>query len=192
MTLIESTFGVRAGTATSTMTVDTSPAFAHRCVESAVWAADAATAYQVVFDVADWPNQLPHVQCIDVLYNDGQYQEFLMTVRSDTSGSPLTVRSVRNCRAGIIEFFQPEPPPFLAHHGGIWRFRQLPTGDTDVEVAHVWNLEPEVAADTFPASASCTTEAQVSAMLAGHSRLTLSSWQRVLWARREGLNRADH
>lgn len=111
-----------------------------------------------------------------------------MTVASETDGSPLRVRSIRNCRDRQIEFFQPQPPRFLRHHAGIWRF--LPHGDGAclVEVSHLWNLEPEVAAEVYPATAGRSTEQQVEDMLAGHSRLALASWQSVLGRRQEGMS----
>jgi len=162
------------------MSIDTSPAFTHRCAESAVFECDLATAYGALFRMAEWPQRLPHVDVIDVSYDDGQYQEFWMTVQSDTDGAPLKVRSVRNCTEGTIEFFQPVPPVFLTNHGGIWRFRPIDETHTEVTVTHVWNLKPEVAAETFPPKERATTEDQVSDLLAGHSRLTLSGWQRAL------------
>ena len=161
------------------LTIDRAPSFAYRCVEEAVIAADVDTVYGALLRVEAWPAYLPHVLEIDVKYDDGQYQEFLMTVKSDTDGSPLRVRSIRNCTPGVIEFFQPEPPRFLAHHGGIWRFRAAGENTTHVEVTHVWNLDTPVAIAVFPFDEHGSTEEQVEAMLAGHSRLTLRSWQRV-------------
>jgi len=103
-----------------------------------------------------------------------------MTVKSETDGSPLKVRSVRNCTPGTIEFFQPEPPAFLLNHGGIWRFHALTDGSTRVEITHVWNLHPERAAEIFPSDAEGTTEEKIERTLAGHSRITLQTWQNIL------------
>jgi hypothetical protein len=162
------------------ISIDTSPAFTGRCVERAVFGCDVDTAYGALFRVADWPDRLPHVNAIEVLYDDGQYQEFWMTVQSDTGGEPLRVRSVRNCTVEQIEFFQPTPPAFLRHHGGIWRFRRIGERRTEVEVTHVWNLNLDVAAATFAPAPGRSTQDQVCELLAGHSRLTLSGWQRAL------------
>ncbi|MDT0306495.1 SRPBCC family protein [Streptomyces sp. DSM 44917] len=160
------------------VTIDTSRAFTHRCVRSAVIPASREAIYGALFDMRAWQDLLPHVQRIEVLHDDGQYQEFMMTVKSDTDGQPLTVRSIRNCREDI-EFFQPVPPRFLRHHGGIWRFHPQGPGETLVEVTHVWNLLPEVAAEVYPPGPEGSTEDQVERMLGNHSQLTLQGWQRV-------------
>jgi hypothetical protein len=171
-------------TARDPLTIDRAPGFRYRCVEEAVLAADVDAVYSALLRVEAWPTYLPHVLAIDVKYDDGQYQEFLMTVKSETDGAPLRVRSIRNCQPGVIEFFQPEPPRFLAHHGGIWRFRAAGRHETQVEVTHVWNLNAPVAVTVFPSDQHGSTEEKVSAMLAGHSRLTLRSWQRVFDAQK--------
>jgi ribosome-associated toxin RatA of RatAB toxin-antitoxin module len=161
------------------ITIDTSPAFAHRCVESAVIPASADKVYQAILRVQEWPNLLPHIQSIEIQYDDGQYQEFFMTVQSESDGTPLRVRSVRNCRQDEIEFFQPVPPRYLEHHGGIWRFHRETESTTRVEVTHVWNVLSDVACEVFPPNADAGTEEQIQQKLAGHSRLTLAGWHRV-------------
>lgn len=162
------------------LAIDESGAFAYACVERAVFDCGIDRAYEALFDLGQWERLLPHILRIDVTYDDGQYQEFIMTVKSESDGSPLTVRSVRNCAPRAIEFFQPEPPAFLEHHGGIWRFDERPDGRTDVEITHVWNLHPELAQQIFPADADGSTAEKVERTLAGHSRITLGTWQSIL------------
>ncbi|MEW9532348.1 SRPBCC family protein [Microbispora sp. NPDC049125] len=160
-----------------------------RCVETLAIPRPVDRVYDALFRVTDWPRYLPHVEEIDVIYDDGQYQEFWMTVASETDGSPLRVRSIRNCRYRRIDFFQPLPPRFLRHHAGFWRFLPDSDGGCLVEVSHLWNLEPVVAAEVYPPTAGESTEQQVEKMLAGHSRLALESWRKVLTA--EGARDAD-
>ena len=162
------------------VSIDTSPAFEHSCVETAVFPVGANRAYEALLDLSQWERLLPHILRIDVAYDDGQYQEFWMTVKAETDGKPLTVRSVRNCTRGTIEFFQPAPPAFLRHHGGIWRFTPRGDAETEVRITHVWNLHPEQAAATFPADEEGTTAEKVTRTLAGHSRITLRTWQSIL------------
>lgn len=167
-------------TAPTPVSIDTSPAFAHSCVETAVFPSGADRAYEALFDLTRWEELLPHILRLDIGYDDGQYQEFWMTVKAESDGSPLTVRSVRNCTPGAIEFFQPEPPPFLLHHGGIWRFAALGEETTQVTITHVWNVHPERAAGIFPPDGESSTEDRIAATLAGHSRITLQTWQTIL------------
>jgi hypothetical protein len=161
--------------------IDNSGCFAHGCVEAALIGAPVQEVVRHVRAVGNWQAYLPHVLEIDVRYDDGQYQEFVMVVASDTGGEPLRVRSIRNCREREFEFFQPEPPAFLRHHGGIWRFSEE-DGCCRVVVTHVWNLREDVAAQLFPAAAGESTEDRVARLLAHHSRLTLEAWQRALAA----------
>lgn len=168
---------------TTAASVADAAGFAYRCQETVAIASNAETVRRALHDVAAWPRVLPHVLEIEVRYDDGQYQEFYMTV--DSEGRALRVRSIRNCRNNLIEFFQPEPPAFLRHHAGCWRIRPLgqdATGQdvTEVSAVHVWNLEPNVAAEVYPPTAQHSTTERVIAVLAGHSRLALSTWRRVL------------
>lgn len=137
-----------------------------------------AAIYSALHDVRCWPQHLPHVLVIDVRYDDGRYQEFDMTVASEPEN--IRVRSIRNCRPDVIEWFQPQPPVFLRHHAGEWRFFDAGDDRCEVVVAHAWNLEPGNAARVFPPDGGRSTEKQVAAMLAGHSRQTLDSWQAAL------------
>jgi hypothetical protein len=116
-----------------------------------------------------------HVTAIDVAYDDGRNQEFHMSVASGDDVT-LTVRSVRSCRDGVIDFFQPVPPPYLTNHGGTWRFVDNGDGTTFVQVTHVWNLGPE-APVWFPDGPAGTTAQQIAGVLAEHSRLALTRWR---------------
>lgn len=158
--------------------MDTAAGFAHRCTQTQTIEAPLDKVYAALHDVAEWPTHLPHVQAIDVQYDDGQYQEFFMTVASE-GDTVLKVRSIRNCRDELIEFFQPVPPPYLANHGGVWRFSNQGNGTTRVDVTHVWNLN-EKASAAFPEKPDATTEDQVRDLLSEHSRLALAGWKRVL------------
>jgi aromatase len=169
--------GTEAEPAGALEAMDQAAGFEGRCVQAIEIAAPAADVYAALFDVADWPQHLPHVHAIDLNYDDGQYQEFRMSVASQGE-ELLHVRSVRNCRPGIIEFFQPEPPPYLRHHGGVWRFTPTATG-TRVEVTHVWNLGERLA-EFFPSKDGRSGAEQVQDVLANHSDLALGRWKTVL------------
>jgi polyketide cyclase/dehydrase/lipid transport protein len=162
---------------TSTVT-DAGPSLDHSCTEVVVINRNKPDVYRALHDVREWPRHLPHVLEIDVRYDDGRYQEFFMTVSS--ADPRLRVRSVRNCRTDLIEFFQPEPPVFLRHHAGSWRLRSLPDGACEVVATHAWTLAPREAAASFPDTPAATTAQRVRGLLAEHSRLALTTWRRVL------------
>ncbi|NNG38500.1 hypothetical protein HJ588_04320 [Flexivirga sp. ID2601S] len=165
----------------ATIAIDQSECFEYSCREEAVFPVSQERAYEALFDLTQWQRLLPHILQLDVAYDDGRYQEFYMTVASEAEGQPpLTVRSVRNCGPNVIEFFQPVPPKFLRHHGGIWRFSQVGESTTHVEITHVWNLDEDVANEVFPSDADGTTQEKVHATLAGHSRITLQTWRTIL------------
>ncbi len=158
--------------------MDHAPGFADRCVQTITIDAPLDVVYAALFDVAAWPQHLPHVHAIDLSYDDGQYQEFRMSVASGNE-QMLHVRSIRNCRPGVIEFFQPEPPPYLLNHGGVWRFTATSTTSTRVEVTHVWNLGDRLT-EFFPERAGSSGADQVRDVLAHHSNLALTRWKSVL------------
>jgi hypothetical protein len=163
---------------TPELRIDESGCFTHRIVQAVPIAAPLPDVVRRLQDIRDWPRHLRHVLEVDVHYDDGRYQEFVVVAAPEAGGEPQRIRSIRNCHAREIEFFQPEPPAFLDHHGGRWRFREE-SGGCRVEVALVWNLCEDVAARTFPPTATATTAEQVARLLARHGRLTLDAWQRV-------------
>ena len=71
--------------------------------------------HNALFNLSPWPNVLPHVNNIEILYDDGTFQEFLMDVKGE-NGDLIKVRSIRKCLEDTIDFFQPTPPIFLKHH----------------------------------------------------------------------------
>lgn len=159
-------------------TIDDAPTLAHRCRSSQVIQAPPEMVYRALHEVQAWPIHLPHVLEIVIRHDDGQYQEFVMAV--DSPKGQLRVRSVRNCVPGLIEWFQPEPPDFLLHHGGTWRFHARPDGTTELEATHAWNLDKDEATRLFPAETGKDTAEQVHELLLEHSRLAIETWRTVL------------
>lgn len=154
-----------------------SKGFEFHCEASTIIERDPKTVYQALFELENWPKLLPHVQTLNVLYDDGRYQEFTMTVTSETDTGTLKVRSVRLCdRINLqIKFFQPEPPAFLQHHAGGWKFIQLGENRCEVLTFHSWNLNHEAAARIFQ-----KYEERVSNLLLGHAKFALENWKRIL------------
>ena len=155
--------------------------FAYQCTEEVLIHCPPERAYEALHRIAEWPRHLPHVRGIEVLYDDGTYQEFMMTV--DSNGRPINVRSVRRCEPHrSIGFFQPECPAFLRHHGGSWEFQPVEPDRCKVITQHRWNLNPGVAQEMFPPTADATTEERVASLLQEHARLALTTWKQVLEA----------
>lgn len=152
--------------------------FAYSCETRQVISRDVPTVYEALFRMERWDKLLPHVKAIEVLYDDGTYQEFRMTVASP-SGT-LAVRSVRRCEADkAIDFFQPEPPAYLKHHAGGWRLTPVEGGGCEVRAFHYWNLHEEVAARTFQQAGQDYRE-QIRNVLLGHARFALECWKNIL------------
>ena len=145
-------------------------AFDGMLVEDVIIAAPMREVWDGLFDVTTWPKKLPHVVAIDVSYDDGRYQEFVMDV-DGADGKRISVRSVRRCTPDRITFFQPRPPVFLRHHCGEWFFRDLGDGMTHLMTMHRWNL-----AD----GASAAEGIRIAGLLREHARLALDTWKGIL------------
>ena len=95
--------------------------------------------YKTFADLEHWRAALPDVLDVQVLYDDGEHQEFLMTV--DRPAGPETIRGVRYLDSGkTIELFQPTPPPGFRKMCGTWRFTETSEG-TDVQATRLFEVD---------------------------------------------------
>lgn len=77
--------------------------------------------YEAFLDLEYWQEILPDVLDVKILYDDGQNQEFLMTVDRPTGNE--TIRGIRYCfNNSSLELFQPVPPPGVKKMVGKWNF----------------------------------------------------------------------
>jgi hypothetical protein len=132
---------------------------------------------QALWAVENWKDLLPHIEDIQVIYDDGTFQEFWMTVRGVDS-SVIKVRSVRKCESERIRFFQPEPPSFLKEHRGEWTWKGAKHGGTGVTTKHEWRLSRKAYA-MYP-SEKLTTPERVETLLRGHAKFALENWKAIL------------
>ena len=134
--------------------------------------------YAALFKLSRWPEFLPHVKAVDVMYDDGKYQEFVMHVASETGD--LKVRSIRRCceQTGI-RFFQPEPPPYLISHFGGWTFESDSQGGCKLKTYHRWVTKTQAALNTFK-DTEVPVAMQIKRVLLDHAKLALSRWKEVL------------
>lgn len=97
--------------------------------------------YALLKNARDWPSVLPHCAGIDLRYDDGVDQEFVMVVK--VAGEDETIRTVRHCTDHCrIRYFQPQPPPPLARHRGEWLVEGI-DGRAVVVSRHEVVLDPE-------------------------------------------------
>ena len=124
--------------------------------------------YTALHDLSKWTIYLPHVEKIDILYDDGKYQEFIMHVISNND-TILKVRSVRKCNlVNHISYFQPEPPGFLLHHAGEWNINTLSPNETELIAKHFWNKNEAAARD------------DIEELLTSHANFAMSNWKQIL------------
>jgi aromatase len=85
---------------------------------------DIADIHRLLWDAKNWHRLLPHCDGIDILYDDGGHQEFVMHIQA--GGVPEVIRTIRASHANYkISYFQATPPPVLTHHEGYWEL--IPT-----------------------------------------------------------------
>ncbi|MDC3989284.1 aromatase/cyclase [Polyangium jinanense] len=109
-------------------------------------------------DAASWPWLLEHCDGVDMLYNDGSFQEFVMVVR--VGEREERIRSIRVLSKDRIEYFQPEPPPALREHRGRWTVVESPEG-VEVVSWHEVVLNPLYWADKDIDAAKRQVEAAI-------------------------------
>ncbi|WP_316355596.1 hypothetical protein [Candidatus Neptunichlamydia sp. REUL1] len=154
--------------------------FQGECTASLFIDSPLESTYSAIFNMRDWPNKLPHVKEIDVLYDDGVYQEFLMHVASDSG--LIKVRSVRRCiQNESVLFFQPDPPVFLKHHCGGWKFDPDGRGCL-VTTWHQWNIDSTGASSHFSIKKETPVDNHIEQTLRSHAELALSTWKSNLEA----------
>ncbi|WP_437915286.1 SRPBCC family protein [Sorangium sp. So ce302] len=109
--------------------------------EEMVIAASPEAVYSLLARAQDWPQVLSHCHDVEMRYDDGQHQEFIMTV--DVKGQMEQIRSIRRCTPhASISYFQPEPPPALRRHSGKWLIERVP-GGVRVVSWHAVELRPD-------------------------------------------------
>nr|AXM42925.1 first ring cyclase/aromatase [Pyxidicoccus fallax] len=116
--------------------------------ESLTISAPPERVYALLQQATGWPELLPHCRAVDMRYDDGRNQEFVMTV--EVRGSEERIRTIRRCNTHgrNITYFQPEPPPVLREHTGEWRVEPVP-GGVRVVSWHAVELAPEKAREMW-------------------------------------------
>jgi ribosome-associated toxin RatA of RatAB toxin-antitoxin module len=146
----------------------------------------AVDAYQFVYEAAEWPIRLPHVQRVSVTEDEPGIQRMEMDTAT-ADGSTHTTNSVRICFPDeLIVYKQVVAPALLLGHSGRWTFRQTETG-VSVTATHTVAIKPDAVKAVLGATATLD-EAKVFAReaLGSNSRTTLAHAKAFAEARRAG------
>ncbi|PKK13866.1 MAG: cyclase [Thermomonospora sp. CIF 1] len=130
--------------------------------------------YDFIYDVAKWPERIPHVQRIEVREDTPGLQYMEMDTRSP-DGSVHTTISGRVCLPRRISYKQVKLPPVLAAHNGEWLFEPGPDGTVTVTARHQVILDPEgIAALPDPPPSPAAAREAVRHALGSNSRATMA------------------
>jgi ribosome-associated toxin RatA of RatAB toxin-antitoxin module len=137
--------------------------------------------YAVLADAAQWPDVLPHCESLQMVYDDAQYQEFLMRVR--TPRGIETFRSIRRCNPDelSIHYFQPEPPAVLRTHHGSWQVRSAP-GGAEVIGQHSIQLDGDACVAAFGEVDTLAHKRRIKELVVANSGTTIEACTRWLEA----------
>jgi aromatase len=129
--------------------------------------------YAALQEARVWPALLPHCRGVEMRYDDGTHQEFVMTV--DVRGAPERIRTIRRCTPHrAIEYFQPEPPPVLAAHHGAW-WVEPQDGGSRVVSWHRVRLNPDGSRRVWGEIPVSEALARVRDAINGNSRSTMEA-----------------
>jgi aromatase len=142
--------------------------------------------YRVLADAAHWPEVLPHCESLKMVYDDAQYQEFLMRVR--TPRGVETFRSIRRCNPDelSIHYFQPEPPAVLRTHHGSWQVKSAPGGGSEVFSHHDIQLNRDACVAAFGDADVRLHKRRIKELVIANSGTTSEACKRWLEARQGG------
>lgn len=152
--------------------VEKSYSESYQCASSYFIPYSINTVYDVFANVSEWPNILPHCNKINVLYDDTENQEFIMSVTG--AQEDVTFRSIRHCdkNAMVITYFQPQPPAFMKAHSGKWLFKSF-QGGTEVISQHSVTLNLSVCDAIFNDSDGLSHRKRIEKLVSQDSQKTL-------------------
>lgn len=79
------------------------------------------------WDICRWQQVWQPIEQVEVTYDDGWHQEFVMAVWRDNQREQVRTIRFRDQTANI-HFFSPNAPPMMDVHHGTWRFEIVETG----------------------------------------------------------------
>lgn len=92
------------------------------------------------WNIQKWTTIWNPIEKIEILYDDGENQEFLMQVwRDNVCEQVRTIRTIINNHD--IEFFSPKPPPMMDYHVGSWEFKEIDSKVCEVIAKRKYSLK---------------------------------------------------
>jgi hypothetical protein len=131
-------------------------------------------AYDALTIVRDWPRIQRHIRAIEVIYDDGRFQELYM--ETTLQGVQLRLRTIRRCEPCVgTRFFQLQPPPSVQHHTGAYILHRLAARRCRVTALQCWTMAAEGTPELRAQRSQLT-----SAMFHEYARLSLGRWKEYL------------
>lgn len=78
--------------------------------------------YQSIWKIDSWANFWSPLHEVEILYDDGTHQDFVMTIAWQSTEARIRTVRFRNIK-GDIFFFSPIPPPPTTIHQGMWQLK---------------------------------------------------------------------
>lgn len=131
--------------------------------------------YAVFSEITHWPQILPHCRSVNVLYDDSENQEFIMTITSPAGDVQL--RSIRKCQKNLlsISYFQPLPLSILETYSGQWIFKPMKEG-TEIISLHMLHVNPDTCENFFKDTNLSVNKKRVKELVVSHSDVAVESF----------------
>lgn len=130
--------------------------------------------YRALAEIRRWPEILPHCASLDVIYDDGIGQEFIMKIGSSAGAEQF--RSVRTCDPSrlYISYFQPSPPSLLVHHNGSWTIRAARDG-AEIVAEHRLRINSARCVEAFGDESLARNKARVRERINANTHTTVKA-----------------
>lgn len=135
--------------------------------------------YHILHNVWQWPSILPHCDSIQMIYDDSENQEFVMTIK--TSHGVELFRSIRKCNLNnlSISYFQPSPPAILKRHSGSWTINPV-SGGSEILSIHTVEIDPSCCENVFNNDDLLMNKRRVKELISNNSQSTIEACGRWL------------
>ncbi|GLR08439.1 hypothetical protein COO59_14280 [Mixta theicola] len=130
--------------------------------------------YDLLCNVHQWQDILPHCEGVKMIYEDDKYQEFIMNVMGGAGEECF--RSIRQCDKDAMEitYFQPEPPAVLKNHNGRWLVRSSGNG-CEIISEHSLHIESEYCSTLFSDDDILRNKQRIKELIMKNSKATVEA-----------------